>query len=81
MLEEINKNRGTLVSLDDRNFINGLAILGAGLLASSVSSFLEHFAVLGTATDFTRGFFDGLAVVAFGVAIFALIRSRRNIQQ
>jgi len=66
--------------LDNRKFINGLAILGAGLLASSVSSFLEHFAIFGTGTGFTRGFFDGLSVVAFGVAIFVLVRSGRTTQ-
>lgn len=64
--------------MKDRNSTNGLAILGAGLLASSISSFLEHFAVLGTATDFTRGLFDGLAVVAFCAALFVLVRSQRT---
>jgi hypothetical protein len=60
----------------NRAFINGLVVLGLGLLASSASSFLEHFAILGTATEFARGLFDGLSVVAFGVAIFVLVRSR-----
>jgi hypothetical protein len=61
----------------ERAFINGLLVLGAGFLASSVSSFLEHFTILGTATDFARGFFDGLSVIAFCVAIFVLVRTRR----
>jgi hypothetical protein len=61
----------------NRTLVNGLIILAAGLVASSVSSFLEHFAILGAATEFTRGLFDGLAVVAFCVAIFVLVRARR----
>jgi hypothetical protein len=67
--------------MDNRAFINGLVVLALGLLASSVSSFLERFAILGTATDFARGLFDGLAVVAFGVAIFLLVRSRGTGQE
>jgi hypothetical protein len=62
--------------MSNRTFINGLVFLGAGLLASSVSSFLTHFAIFGSTTDFARGLFDGLSVVAFCVAIFVLIRSR-----
>lgn len=63
--------------MDSRVLINGLVVLGLGLFASSLSSFLQHFALLGTATDFATGLFDGLSVVAFGVAIFVLVRSRR----
>ena len=63
--------------MNNRTFINGLVFLGAGLLASSVSSFLVHFAIFGNASDFIRGVFDGLSVVAFCVAIFLLVRSRR----
>lgn len=63
--------------MDNRKVVNGLVILTTGLLASSLSSFLEHYAILGTATDFTRGLLDGLSVVAFCVAIFVLVRSRR----
>jgi hypothetical protein len=57
-------------------FIDGFVVLCAGLLASSLSSFLEVFAVLGTATDLVRGVFDGLSVVAFSAAIAILVRSR-----
>ena len=64
--------------MGDRNFVNSMVALGAGLFASSISSFLEHFPVLGTATDFTRGLFDGLSAVAFGIAIFLLIRNKRT---
>jgi hypothetical protein len=59
----------------NRRIVHGLVVLGAGLFASSISSFLEHFAILGSATNLTRGFFDGLSVVAFGVAIYILARS------
>ena len=38
--------------MDNRNFVTGLAVLAAGLFASSISSFLEYFALFGTATDF-----------------------------
>lgn len=62
--------------MNNKAFINGFVALGAGLLASSVSSFLETFTIFGTATDFVRGVFDGLAVVAFCVAIVILVRSR-----
>lgn len=62
--------------MGNKRFTNGLIILGVGLLASSVSSFLEHLAIFGMATDFIRGLFDGLAVVAFCVAIFILVQSR-----
>lgn len=64
-----------------RTLINGLIVLATGLAASSVSSFLDHFALLGTATDFTGGLFDGFSVVAFGVAIFILVGSRRTTQE
>jgi hypothetical protein len=63
--------------MGNRTLTNGLIMLAGGFLASSVSSFLEHFAVLGTATDFAIGLFDGLSVVAFCVAIFVLVRSAR----
>ena len=62
----------------DQRIVNGLIILGAGLFASSVSSFLEYFTILGTAIEFTTGFFDGLSAVAFGVAIYILARSQRS---
>ncbi len=65
----------------NKTLINGLVILCAGLLASSASSFLERFAILGTATEFARGFLDGLAVVAFGIAIFVLARNRRVVKE
>ena len=64
--------------MDNKNFITGLAVLAAGLFASSISSILEHFAILGSANDFTRGLSDGLSAVAFGIAIFVLVRSNRT---
>jgi hypothetical protein len=66
--------------MSNRAFVNGLVVLGAGLLASSVSSLLEHFAIFGAATDFARGLFDGLSVVAFAVAIYVLVRGRHAAQ-
>ena len=57
---------------------NGLVSLGAGLLLSSLSSLLEHFAILGSSTDLARGLLDGLAVVAYGVATWFLVRSRKG---
>jgi hypothetical protein len=66
--------------MGNRTFINGLVILVAGLLASGVSSFLEHVGLLGAAADFMMGLFDGLSVVAFAVAIVVLVRSRRTVQ-
>jgi hypothetical protein len=56
---------------------NGIVILAIGLLATSLSSFIGQVAIFGTGTNFIRGFFDGIAVVAFGVAIFVLVRSSR----
>ena len=63
--------------MECRRLAQGLAVLIAGLLASGLSSFFGHFAVLRAATEFMRGALDGLAVVAFGAAIFVLARSRR----
>ena len=62
--------------MEDRALIDGLVVLGAGLAASSVSSFLETFTVFGSATAFASGVFDGLSVVAFCAAIAILVRSR-----
>jgi hypothetical protein len=64
--------------MDSRPFATGLAVLGAGLLASSVSAFLAHFGFLGSGTEFARGLFDGVSVVAFAVAIVLLFRGRRT---
>jgi len=69
------KKKGVSMNI---NFTNGLAILAAGLFASSISSLLEHFVILGNATELARGFFDGLSAVAFVVAIFVLARKERS---
>jgi hypothetical protein len=63
--------------MDNRKFLNGMVIFVSGLLFSSASSFLTTVALFGTATGFVRGVLDGLAVVAFCVAIVLLIRSRQ----
>jgi hypothetical protein len=67
--------------MENKSFVNGLVVLALGLLASSVSSFLEHVTILGSATGFASGFFDGLAAVAFCVAIWLLVRSRHTRQE
>ena len=64
--------------MNNQKFINGLVVLIAGLFTSSISSFLGHFAVLGTAIDFFSGFFDGLSIAAFGAAILLMIPSGRT---
>jgi hypothetical protein len=64
--------------VDNRATVNGLAVLAAGLMASGLSSFLQQFAILGERSGFARGVLDGLATVAFGVAIAMLVRSRRR---
>ena len=60
--------------MENTRLVNGLIVLCAGLFAAAVSSFLEHVTLLGPATGFVRGFFDGLSVVAFAAAIFVLVR-------
>jgi hypothetical protein len=67
--------------MGNRTSTNGLIALGAGFLAASVSSLLGHFTILGTATGFAMGLLDGISVVAFCVAIFVLVRSRRTTQE
>lgn len=59
----------------NKPFSSGLVILCVGLLASSASSFLERFTLFGAVTGFAAGFLDGLAVVAYCVAIVVLVRS------
>jgi hypothetical protein len=62
----------------NKPFYDGMLLFVTGLLLSGVSSFLEHFAIFGTSTDFAQGFFDGLSVVACCAAIVLLVRSRRQ---
>lgn len=64
--------------MNNKKVINGLVVLGVGLLASTGSSWFHHFPVLGTANDFTMGFFDGVSAGAYCVAIFVLVRARRS---
>jgi hypothetical protein len=63
--------------MSNRSVLDGLVVLGVGLLASSASSLLEHIRILGSATDLVRGFLDGLAAGAFCVAVSVLVRNRR----
>ncbi len=55
----------------------GILWLMAGLLATSLSSFVEHLALFGSSMRFVMGFLDGLGVVAFAVGIFVAARSAR----
>jgi hypothetical protein len=64
--------------MNNRSVLDGLVVLGVGLLASSASSLLEHIRMLESATDLARGFLDGLAAGAFCVAVFVLVRNRRT---
>jgi hypothetical protein len=63
--------------MNNRSVLDGLVVMGLGLLFSSASSLLEHIRILGAATDLARGFLDGLAAGMFCVAIFVLVRSRQ----
>ncbi len=56
----------------------GFIALVSGLLASSLSSLLARYALLGGASEFARGVLDGLSVVAYGAAIYLLVRSARR---
>jgi len=56
----------------------GFAAMAAGLFAKGLSSLLERFVLLGSATDVTAGFFDGLAAISFLVAIPLFIRGART---
>ncbi|MGD9030012.1 MAG: hypothetical protein PVG25_09375 [Anaerolineae bacterium] len=62
--------------MSSKAFVNGFVALCAGFLASRVSSLLEAFPIFGAATVLLRGVADGLAVVAFGVAIFMPVPGR-----
>jgi hypothetical protein len=61
--------------MSNKMLTNGLLLIGAGLLASSLSSFLTHFAW--GSMEFVRGFLDGLSVVAFAGALYLLVRARK----
>jgi hypothetical protein len=62
--------------MTDKKFTNGLLLLVIGLMTSSISSVIEDFKILGSSSNFAMGFFDGLSVVIFAIAIFFLARSR-----
>lgn len=53
-----------------------MLLLVVGLLISSISSVIEDFGIFGSSGSLAMGFFDGLSVVMFAVAIFFLVRSR-----
>jgi hypothetical protein len=64
--------------MDDK-FRNGMLCFVTALLLSGVSSFVGHFAILGSSTSPAQGFFDGLSVVACGAAIVLFFRGRRRV--
>jgi hypothetical protein len=55
----------------------GAVWLAVGLLCSSIDSLLDRSAGPAPAVNWARGFFDGLAAVAFGTAIYLLARQAR----
>lgn len=57
-----------------RVFREGGVWFAGGLLCTSINSLLDRFAGAAPAADWARGFLDGLAVVAFGAAIYFLVR-------
>jgi len=48
-----------------------------GLLCTGAHALLDRFAGAAPAANWARGFFDGLAAVAFGAAIYLLVRQAR----
>ena len=47
---------------ESKSLVSGLAVLATGLLASAISSFLQHFAGAGPATEFAREGYVGANV-------------------
>jgi hypothetical protein len=66
--------------VNKRRHLCGFSVLGARLMAPSVSSYLADVALLATVTEFTLGYFDGLPVVAFAAAIWLPVRSGRSLR-
>ena len=64
--------------MSERAFHRGVLWLGAGLLASSLSSLVESWSLFGASSSFVMGLLDGLAVVAFGVGLYLSIRQSRS---
>ncbi len=62
----------------NKKYTKGMAFLGAGLLARSISSFLNHMLFLGGSTYFWEGMLDGLSAVFFMAAIYLLVKSRKE---
>jgi hypothetical protein len=66
------------VKLSKKAFLDGYVWLVLGLLCTSITSLLDHFAGAGRAANLARGGFDGLAIVAFGTAIFLMVYKARQ---
>jgi hypothetical protein len=64
--------------LSTRTLSDGYVWLVLGLLCTSITSLLDHFAGAGRAANLARGVFDGLAIVAFGTAIFLMVYKARQ---
>jgi len=64
--------------MHSRKVVQGLALLAAGLFATTLSSLAGRFALFGTLTDVAIGFFHGLAAVAFLGAIVMLVRGAQT---
>jgi len=56
----------------------GFVVVTSGLFLTGLSSLQERFGILGSSTDAVAGFLQGLAAVAFFVAIPLFIRGSRN---
>ena len=65
--------------MDDSRFASGMMWFFAALLLSSVSWLLGYLALFGGATSLVEGFCDGVAVVAYGAALFLLVQSCRQV--
>jgi len=64
--------------LSKKAFLDGYVWLVLGLLCTSITSLLDHFAGAGRAANLARGGLDGLAIVAFGTAIFLMVYKARQ---
>lgn len=64
-----------------KTLYDGWIMLGAGLLASSLSSLFGQYAARSSAMLFFAGLLEGLAAVAFTWALIVLIRARRSARE
>lgn len=62
----------------NRTLADGHVWFALGLLFSGISSLLDRFAGVVSVGEFMPGFFDGLAVIAFGAAVFFMMSRVRQ---